>query len=302
MPTIDLSSWNERAPYPLPRAGCAAGVVDGKVIIAGGTFWREGQKFWCDQVDAFDPSANRWTSAAPLPKAHGDAAAVSCNDRLYVIGGGAGGLPTAEVWSYHAGAWSPEPQMTLPAARRTAVATELDGTLYLLGGLAGTGTDFASATPTVWAASPGKAWRVLAPMPGPVRFNTAIGGVAGRIIVTGGCTVEQGVVRNLDDILAYDPLTNAWSQLGRLPFAMRGACGLVHAGRLLVIGGYTDKFETSILSVHPQTAEVLSVGRLPHGLADTRFLTLGSRLIGVTGESGVKQRAPWTLEAALTLP
>jgi N-acetylneuraminic acid mutarotase len=302
MPAPDLFSWKERAPYPLPRAGCAAGVVDGKVILAGGTFWREGQKFWCDQVDAYDPQLDRWTAATPLPRAHGDAAAVTCDGRLFMIGGGAGGLPTAEVWSYGAGTWRLEPQMLLPAARRTAVAAELEGTIYLLGGLAGTGTDFASAAPTFWAAQPGQAWRVLAPMPGPVRFNTAVGGLAGRIIVTGGCTVEQGVIRNRDDILAYDPATNTWSHLGHLPVAIRGACGLVEAGRLLVIGGYTDKFETSILSVEPRTAAALSAGRLPHGLADTRFLTLGPRVIGVTGESGIKQRAPWTLEAAPTSP
>lgn len=271
-------------------------------MIAGGTYWREGQKFWCDQVDIFDPQVDHWTPAVPLPCARGDAASVTCGDRFYIIGGGADGLPTSEVWSYHAQGWSLEPAMKLPAPRRTAVATVLDGTLYFLGGLAGTGTDFASATPTFWAAKPGEPWRVLAPMPGPVRFNTAVGGLDGRILVAGGCTVEQGVIRNLDDILAYDPRTDEWTQWGRLPGAIRGACGLVHEGRLLVIGGYTDKFETSVLSVNPQTAEVLSVGRLPHGLADTRFFALGSRLIGVTGESGIKQRAPWTLEAAPSLP
>ena len=67
MPKIDLSQWKQLAPLPLPRAGSAVGILDGKLVVAGGTYWREGRKFWCEQVDGFDPSTNRWAPKAPLP-------------------------------------------------------------------------------------------------------------------------------------------------------------------------------------------------------------------------------------------
>jgi len=40
-------------------------------------------------------------------------------------------------------------------------------------------------------------------------------------------SIFKGKVRNLDEILSYDPPSNRWSTLGRLPFALRGARGLV---------------------------------------------------------------------------
>src|ERR1700712_934338 len=131
MPSNDLFSWVERAPYPLPRAGCTAGVLGGKIIIAGGTYWRDGQKYWSDQVASFDPQTNGWSPGASLPWAHGDAAAVTCGERFYMVGGGAEGLPIADVWSYYGEAWHLEPSMKLPAPRRTAIATTLDDTLYV---------------------------------------------------------------------------------------------------------------------------------------------------------------------------
>ena len=54
----------DRAPMPLPRGGCAVGVLDGRMILAGGTYWSEGRKIWSDRVDFFDPVANRWEPAA----------------------------------------------------------------------------------------------------------------------------------------------------------------------------------------------------------------------------------------------
>jgi hypothetical protein len=81
--------------------------------------------------------------------------------------------------------------------------------LCLLGGLAGTWTDFASATSTVWSARPGAGtWTLRRPMPGPARFNAAVGAVGDRILVAGGCSAADGKVVNLDDILAYEPRTD----------------------------------------------------------------------------------------------
>ena len=280
---------------PRPRSFYAAGVLEEKLVVAGGTYWQDGRKFWCDRVDAFDPLANRWETAEPMPRPQGEGACVTFGGALYVFGGGADGSVETAVWSFQGGAWSILPRLTLPEPRRLVTAAVVDGTIYILGGLAR--TDFASAAPTVWAAKPAGPWEDRAPLPGPIRFNSAVAVVAGRILMAGGATPENGGIRNLDDVIAYDPRADEWSAVGRLPLACRGQCGLEDGSRLLIIGGHSDNFESRILGLDPRTGRVSTVGGLPHALCETLFLCSGDRIIGVSGEQAPYMRAPWTLEA-----
>ena len=299
MPKMNLNRWIERAPMQVARAGCATGVLGGKLIAAGGTYWRDGKKFWCADVDIFDPAANRWEPTAPMPQPHGDAPAAVLGDTCYVFGGGADGLPSHSVVAYQAGNWSVRPEMALPAPRRSSIVAVLDQTFYLLGGIAGTWTDFASITPTFWSYTSGRGWQSLPSLPGVTRFNTAVGAVGGRIIVAGGCSASGGQVQNLDDIFAYEPKTQTWALVGKLPVPSRGATGLSDGDRLIYFGGYTDKFEATIWSIDPVSGQVEAAGQLPCGLADTRFLRTGSSVYGLTGENGIKMRFPGTIEASL---
>ena len=53
--------WRERAALPVPRAGYIAGVLDNRFVFAGGSFWRDDQKFQSDRTDFFDPATNTWS-------------------------------------------------------------------------------------------------------------------------------------------------------------------------------------------------------------------------------------------------
>ena len=285
---------------PQGRAGCAGGVVSGKLLVAGGTDWRDGKKVWYDHVDCFDPVANRWTCIAPLPAARGDAPAAVLDDVLYIFGGGTDSLPVNSVLAFRDGTWGVRTEMALPVARRSSAVAVLDRTFFLFGGLAGIGTDYASATSTFWAYRAGHGWESLPAPPGVARFNIAIGAVAGRIVVAGGCSAVAGGVQNLDEIFSYDPAKRTWSLVGRLPVPNRGASGLVVGDRLIYFGGYTDKFETTVWSIDPVAGRVESAGLLPCALADTRFVRIGKSIFGATGENGIKMRFAGTLEASLT--
>lgn len=278
---------------PLPRAGCAVGALHGRVYVAGGTYWEDGRKFWCDRTDSFDPVHNTWSAHPPVPRMAGDAAGVAAEGKFAVIGGGAAGIGSAEVWAFDGKSWSPWP--VLPAPRRSCAAVLHDGTVFVLGGLAGNGTEFHTATGTVWRARPGEAWTECAPLPDPVRFNLAVGSIAGQLVAAGGCAPAAGGVSNRDEILTYDARADRWSVAGRLPFACRGSAGVVDGNRLLIVGGYTDRFITDIVAFEPASGTVSSAGSIPVGLADTRFLRVGDRLVGVTGEDGIKHRFPDTL-------
>ena len=295
MKNIPLSHWTRGAPMLLPRAGCAVAVLGGQVYVAGGTYWEGGQKFWCNRADSFDPVSNTWRAHPPVPRTAGDAAGIAAGGKFAVIGGGADGPGAAEVWAFDGQAWQPWP--ALPTPRRSCAAVLHEGKIFVLGGLAGAGTEFATATNTVWCARPGDAWTECAPMPAPIRFNLAVGSVAGRLLVAGGCTPEAGGVRNLDEILAYDAKSDTWSVVGRLPAACRGSSGVSDDARLLVVGGYTDQFIAGILAFDPALGTVSPAGTLPVGLADTRFVRVGEKIIGLTGEDGIKRRFPDTLLA-----
>jgi len=295
MTKTDLAVWKELAPPPLPRAGCAVGVINGELVVAGGTYWREGRKFWSERVDSFDPAVNRWSARSPMPRPRGDAAALAHAGALYVFGGGAEGAAASDVWTLRDNLWTAPANLALPAPRRSSGVAVVDGTFYLLGGLSGTGSEFSLATSTVWAAQPDGRWESRAPMPGPARFNLSVGVVGGHIIVAGGCAPEGGAVRNLDEVLAYDPSKDAWTVLGRLPFANRAGCGLADASGLLIFGGFTDKFEPGILRYDVPGGTAKTVGRLPTGLAGGHFVRVGSQILGVTGENGIKMRFPGML-------
>ena len=297
MSNVKLSQWTERSPTKLPRAGCAVAAVGGKLVVAGGTYWRDGKKFWSADVTRFDPAVNQWETVAPLPQAHGDAPAAVLDDTLYVFGGGADGMPVDTVFAFQDNRWGVRPKMVLPAPRRSSAVAVIGQTFFLLGGLAGTWTDYASVAPTFWAYESNRGWQSLPYLPGATRFNAAIGVVAGNLIVAGGCSAIGGKVQNLDEIFSFDPRSRAWSLLGRLPVPSRGASGLGDGNRLLYFGGYTDKFETAIWSIDPASGLVELAGQLPCGLADTRFARIGASIIGATGENGVKMRFAGTIEA-----
>lgn len=298
MSDIELFQWTERTPMQLPRAGCAVAAVGGKLLVAGGTYWREGKKFWCADVTRFDPSANRWETVAPLPQARGDAPAAVLGDTLYVFGGGADGMPVNTVFAFQNDRWSVRPEIVLPAPRRSFSVVVIGQTFFLFGGMAGIWTDYGSVASTFWAYEANRGWWSLPYLPGTTRFNVAIGVVDGRIIVAGGCSAIDGQVRNLDEIFSYDPDSRSWTLIGRLSVASRGASGLADGNRLFYFGGYTDKFETAIWSIDPASGWVKAAGQLPCGLADTRFARIGTSIIGATGENGIKMRFAGTIEAS----
>lgn len=299
-PTPTQTFWNYRAPMPLPRGGCAVGVLDGRMILAGGTYWSEGRKIWSDRVDFFDPVANRWEPAAALPTPRGDAAFAAIDQDFYLLGGGANGTAEASAWRFRAGAWSEVAAMALPAGRRSPGVAVWQGGIFVVGGFAGDSPT--TATTTLWSAIPGQPWKSCAPIPAPLRFSPAVAGIPEGILLAGGATMENGQIKNLDEILLYRPATDAWSVVGRLPVPARAGFALSDGARVLIGGGYTDKFIDGLLALNPRTGAIVAVGQLPHALADTRYARVGSRLLVVSGEAGDKIRASWTLETALPAP
>lgn len=73
------------APLPTPRAGAAAVVVDGELVVLGGE--SAGQVPGHSEVEAYAPAAARWRSLAPLPRGRHATQAVMLGTSLHVVAG-----------------------------------------------------------------------------------------------------------------------------------------------------------------------------------------------------------------------
>ena len=288
-------NWREEAELPRPVAGYMAGVVHGKFIIAGGSYWENGQKRWSNLVQAFDPTTNQWTNFAPLPAARSDAAATTLNGDLYCFGGGSGKAVLTEAIVLHEGKWSRVTEADLPQPRLFAVAVSSGGWIYLLGGISNAG-NYTTMSNDLWRWRPGeKAWETLASLPGPGRISHAVVVIDGDIYVLGGATTGSDDVENLKDAYRYDTRTGKWTRLPDLSVAKRAWCAVAVGERALVLGGYTDKYVDTAYWYDPAQGLTPS-DSLPHALADAKFFRIGDVVVGAGGEAGPGVRGKWTLE------
>lgn len=142
--------WKAMAPLPAARNSAAGAVYRGALYVIGGRTVARGNS---PQVDIYDPVADRWQRAAPLPKSkrpeaplgQGGLAAAVWNGFIYAFGGewfganpGRGGV-YADVFEYdpREDKWRAVAEMPRPRHGLGAVALE-DG-IYVLGGAAEVG-------------------------------------------------------------------------------------------------------------------------------------------------------------------
>lgn len=193
------SRWREGPALPVPQAEVAAGVIGGKLIVAGGrTPWdgRNGQ--YADHRDTgaawmLAPGARAWEAMPPLPTPRNSSAAAVLGGRLHVAGGRVvrdGELVNLAVHE----AWDParERWVTLapmPEARGGHAAAVAGGRLFAFGGESfGPG---GRAHDEVFAYDPGAdRWERAATMPGPLHGLGAV--AAGDAIHLLGGASEVG--------------------------------------------------------------------------------------------------------------
>lgn len=288
--------WREMAELPRPVAGYMSGIVHGKYVIAGGSYWENKQKKWSNLVQAFDPSSNKWTNLAELPAARSDAASVTLGDDFYCFGGGSGTDVLADAIVLHNGKWSRVENADLPQPRLYAVAVSSGGWIYLLGGIPKAG-DYKTIGNEFWRWRPGlKKWEVLEPLPGPGRISHAMYVSDGSIYVLGGATTGGQDVTNLKDAYRYDMRSGKWTKLPDLSVANRAWWAVAVGHRALLVGGYTDQYVDTVYWYDPEHGLTPSES-LPHTLADAKFFRIGNQVIGSGGEAAPGIRGKWTVAA-----
>jgi N-acetylneuraminic acid mutarotase len=82
--------WRQAAPLITPRSAGAFVAHQGRIVYAGGECKDPMTRATFDEVEAYDPRADRWTSLARHPTGFHAAAAFASGPNVYVLGGNAG--------------------------------------------------------------------------------------------------------------------------------------------------------------------------------------------------------------------
>jgi len=203
----------------------------GTLYLLGGL---EGPTFVArGEVYALDPNADAWRDlpAMPAGEERGAAGIAVAPPHVYLVGGASTAGVLASVLDYNltTQTWTNLPDLPAPRSH-AAVMRLVDGTLIVAGGIAagaGAPLDEVLALPL---GAP--AWQPRRPMPAP-RGGCAYGQALGRLICAGG-EAGSSALRVTE---AYDPSTDAWTELPELPFARAGAQGAVIGQQLYIPGG-----------------------------------------------------------------
>jgi N-acetylneuraminic acid mutarotase len=294
-------SWRTRAPLPQPRAGYMAAVVDGRYVLAGGSYWNANEKVWTSRVDEFEPASNTWSEAAPLPEPRSDAACVALQNDLYIFGGGDHLHARQDALVLRNKKWVELPDLALPEPRLYASAVASGDSIYVLGGMSKAG-DYASAQNTLWICNVNKPrgpWETPPGFPGPGLISMAAAVVSDKIYIFGGAYAAENGVANSNSVLEFDCTLRRWRCLPDLPVSRRCWCAVPLPEAILLIGGFTSTYEKDVFRYDLRSHSLTPAGLLPHGMCDAKFFRLGGRVIGTGGEVADRIRGASTFESAL---
>jgi N-acetylneuraminic acid mutarotase len=297
--------WTKKKPMPRPAHHAALASYNGKIYVSGGFVVPENTQIpvggaWqpIDDMWAYDPAADSWSSLAPLPGKRGAAVAVEAGGKIYLIGGVATVEGSKEPWTLSSGAaaspqsvspfftffgpaqvlgtnevydpatnkWEPRRPMSVP--RNHAFAAAVNGKIYVIGGR--TGHAFilsATNTNDVEEYDP-VSDRWSAPLQ---RMPTArSGGGSGtdgrKIYCAGGEVTTTQLTGAFRAVEAFDPATNTWSTLPSMPMPRHGLAGAVLGDEFHLVSGMIQT-AGAMLFFDPQIETKTAV----HDVLDLKF-------------------------------
>jgi N-acetylneuraminic acid mutarotase len=304
MPT---SPWKKGAPFPEPDEELYGVPSNGKLYVIGG--WGDGKARGVTYE--YDPATDRWTKKQPMPRPAHHAALAAVNGKIYAFGGfvapantpiplGAAWEPIADAYEFNPATDSWKAVAPLPGTRGAAIAAEVGGKIYVIGGattMEGDKAPFFTAfgpakvlgTNEVYDPATNK-WETRNPMSVP--RNHAFGGVVnGKIYVIGGRTGQGFILSatNTDVVEEYDPASNAWSMpKERMPTARSGGASGTDGRLIYVAGGEVTTTELvgayrAVEAYSPATNSWITLPSMPmprHGVAGA---VVGNRFHLVSG-------------------
>jgi N-acetylneuraminic acid mutarotase len=262
-PGVVTGTWAEAAPMLLYRSEHGAAVLGGKIYVVGG-FSGNSNIFVkvANEVEVYDPAANRWSNAAPLPDALHHLGMTATAGALYVTGGYMpSGEPVATTWVYTPANNEWRRAADMPAARAAHASVAINDKVYVIGGAGDVST-------SLWEYDPATdRWRTGLPAMSVAREHLAAAALDGKLYVVGG-----RFPGNTTALEVYDPAANRWSRLADMPTPRGGFTAAAVGGRIHAFGG-EQLTGGQVIGGHdvydPATNRWQSVGGTPlarHGL------------------------------------
>ncbi len=239
-PPVTTGVWRKAALAPGARTEVTAAVVAGKIYVIGGfaplRFGNLLRLSVTDAVEVYDPVKDLWKRAASLPKALHHAAAVSVDQRLYLIGGFKPGLtsvwnPVATVYEYLPAKNRWIEHRPMPTARGALAVAVIHGKIIAIGGFDG---DKSLGTVEIYDPVTDR-WHRATSLNVP-RDHLAAASLHGMAYAIGG-RVDLDYHRNLAVTEVFDPATGRWREVQPLPTPRSGIAAAVMSGMIFVVGG-----------------------------------------------------------------
>ena len=273
---------------PTPRSSFATAVVEGLVYTMGGMNMVTSPESYLDTVEVYDPEADTWESAAPMPVPRITAAVGVIGDQVYLAGGyfwdgvETGFLDRLDRFDPVTGTWAELAPMSQP--RSLAAGVVLDGLFYVIGGWTDTGRGNAIlGTVEVFDPASGT-WTTRTPVPHVREAATAVN-VGGRVLLAGGW--DGTPAGYLWDMLFYHPDQDVWPALTPLSLFRCSLAGTVLTDRYaLFVGGYVDgrpPFRHEVDLFDGETLSYVPAAPLPEGRGGLGAATVDGRVFAMGG-------------------
>jgi N-acetylneuraminic acid mutarotase len=307
-------TWTESTPFPEPRSGYCAGSINGKMVIAGGTYWEGTKGHWTKKVysastHAFDPQNQTWEKLPDAPIPFGYAACTVVAHKLFVLGGFTPFTPNRRIFTLRREldhyVW--EIFGDMPEDRIFAQAVSVGSKIYLIGGTtefepydsAGTCCTSKTATNTAMVldtAHRESGWQQLTPYPGAKRWLFAAETDGKSILLFGGIfqARQKDSVTNFNEALRYQLDDARWSVLPSLPAETHGTTPLTALflnGRVILISSAKRVWQFNL-----KTLQYDELSPMPDAAFVDKFVLINDSIIGAGGESseGPRRRSDRT--------
>jgi hypothetical protein len=226
--------WVTRADMPIPRSEMAwATVWNGRMHVVGG--YGEGRVNRAYHT-VYDPAANAWLDAAPLPRGANHVAVAADAGRVYALGGfieqNRRCDDKAFIYEVAEDRW--REIAPLPRPRGAAAAVVLAGRIHLIGGATDPAPERASIGWHEVYDPAADRWEMRRPLPG-ARDHVGCVAHEGLIHVVGGRFNTFQYNTGLHHV--YLPQRDTWEERAPLPTPRSGHGMVVHRGRFFCMGG-----------------------------------------------------------------
>jgi N-acetylneuraminic acid mutarotase len=213
-----------------------------------------------------------------LEVARSENPAVVLGDTIYTMGGlvsnpqGTGATDSVERHEKGGDGW--ESVISLPAARHHSMAAVLDGRIYHLGGMDGSGFN---PVATSWVFYLGGGWTEIADLPEPVGAGAAAS-IGDIIYVVGGVARGTG-------LFAYDPAADSWEILAEMAQPREHVAAVALEGKLWVLGGrWGEEMLNTVEVFDPVTGTWSSGPPMAEARSGFGATVVGERIVVAGGE------------------